>query len=148
MRKQLAKQAGSLASFTATFGRYGVTKTNFYKYTLLLKAVRNDSGEIVADHVWVRLTDLFLKVGELFPGETISFRGRIKEYRKGSGRDFGIDEIREIEVEPQNLRRDYPDEEYERFLFVKELSEQFYTKQTGIERAFFQERHIPRRAPL
>jgi hypothetical protein len=77
------------AVFTGVFVRFG--EKNGYKGpmpTILLKNVCDESGKIVADHLWFNLTKGFDAL-DLKEGETMEFRARVREYVKGyKGRDW------------------------------------------------------------
>ena len=83
MRTALRKINGIRSTFYATFGRYG-TKSGWTKQerTLMLKDVRNEKGEVVADHLWFNLTKGFANI-DLSEGDQVKFEARVTPYRKG-----------------------------------------------------------------
>jgi hypothetical protein len=143
MRKKLAEINGSFGTFSGMFTRYGIKSANSYKPTVLLKNIRNEYDDYLADHMWFALSESFILVGELFIDEKIYFSGRIRVYKKHNGKkkDYRINEVKKILVDERADRHPYPDDEYARYLFIKELEEQNYTKKTGIERPLFLSRY-------
>ncbi|HXS93158.1 MAG TPA: hypothetical protein VN736_01065 [Candidatus Limnocylindrales bacterium] len=94
MRKALEQMYGQRKRFFGVFERCGRKPAyrgwgsagNGNDETVLLRDIRDESGRMVTDHLWFRLT---VKFGELFlvPGEVISFDARVDGYTKGYGRD-------------------------------------------------------------
>jgi len=84
MRKELASQEGQRKKFTATFDRLGkkVGYQGYAEETILLKNITDETGKRMADHLWFRYTQGFVKL-KLLPGDHIEFEARVKEYRKG-----------------------------------------------------------------
>lgn len=85
MRQQLAKQDSIRLSFVGEFQRFGV-KTNYHGYsekTVLLVNIKNTQHETVCDHLWFNFTKQFQTLGEIQPGQQISFDARVKKYVKG-----------------------------------------------------------------
>lgn len=83
MRRKLAEIDGERATFTGVFVRTGVK--NSYKgtlYTILLKNIKDDYGDIVADHLWFNLTKGFQQL-QLILGDIVQFEARVEQYRKG-----------------------------------------------------------------
>ncbi len=83
MREELKKIKEVRASFIGTFERIG-TKSSFgyLKQTILLKDIKDSTGQIVADHLWFNLTKGFSALG-LSQGDTVKFDARVKKYEKG-----------------------------------------------------------------
>jgi hypothetical protein len=84
MRNLLKKQEGRRGEFRGTVALYGA-KTAFRGPdipTVMLKDVRDETGEIVTDHLWMtvgkQLTCLNVQVGE-----EIVFAARVTPYEKG-----------------------------------------------------------------
>lgn len=85
MRKPLAKMDGVRTRFSAVFERYG-SKTNWNGYpvaTVLLKDVRDASGKVLSDHVWLMETKAFKAAGPFAAGDVVSFYARVRQYIKG-----------------------------------------------------------------
>lgn len=80
------------AQYTAEFDRVGF-KSTMYHYvktryiskvvTICLKNIRDESGNLVADHNWFNYTYDFSKYGELAAGDTFSFKAKPQHYTKG-----------------------------------------------------------------
>ena len=84
MRKRLQDINKERARFTATFGRFG-TKSGWRDVpvqTVLVNEIRDASGKIVADHLWLNLTKGFEQLN-LQQGDRIQFDARVKHYIKG-----------------------------------------------------------------
>jgi len=83
MREELKKINEVRSTFTATFERMG-TKSSFGhpKPTMLFKDVRNQTGEIVAEHLWFNYTKGFMEL-DLQVGNVVQFDARVKAYEKG-----------------------------------------------------------------
>ena len=121
VREALAQIGGKkLHQYTATVGRYGTSYKgiNDIQPTLLLLDVKLNN-RLIADHLWVRLTSKFRKIGRLYPGDKLQFRGRIKKYLKFNEEhhrvyDYGLKGIKNIHV--LSSEYDYqplPDSEYD-----------------------------------
>ncbi len=85
MRKPLSKMDGIRTRFSATFERYG-SKRNWNGYpvaTVLLRDVRDASGKVLADHVWLMETKAFKAAGPFATGDGVSFDARVRPYVKG-----------------------------------------------------------------
>lgn len=72
--------------FRATFVRYG--KATAYKgaplTTILLRDVKLvETGEVVTDHLWLKVGKQLGAVGWLHDGDAIEFDARAKRYEKG-----------------------------------------------------------------
>ena len=84
MREKLKEQEGERNIFTGEFERYGWKSG--YKYplkTVLLLNIKNESGELITEHLWFNFTKGFEKLGELKKGDIIKFKARSKSYTKG-----------------------------------------------------------------
>ena len=84
MRKLLKQQEGRRGEFRATVAQFG-TKSAFRgpdPPTMLLKDVKDETGQIVTDHLWMtvgtQLSRLNVQVGE-----EIVFVARVTRYEKG-----------------------------------------------------------------
>ena len=84
MRKLLKQQMGRRGEFRATVAQFG-TKSAFRGpdlSTMLLKDVKDETGQIVTDHLWMtvgkQLSRLNVQVGE-----EIVFVARVTRYEKG-----------------------------------------------------------------
>lgn len=84
MREELEKIGSQERHmFTAVFERFG--QKHGYKgpeQTVLFKKVRDESGKVVADHLWFNLTKGFAQL-DLKEGDVVSFCGRVEEYERG-----------------------------------------------------------------
>lgn len=84
MRKELKDRVGRRGRFRATFNRFGALRKAWghpQQCTALLKNVRDESGAIVADHIWVIVGTRFGAL-ELKPGDEVFFVARVTKYRK------------------------------------------------------------------
>lgn len=83
MREKLSRIKGSRGTFSGTFVRFGI-KRGFKgpERTVLLKDVKDETGEVVADHLWFNLTQGFDSLN-LIEGDEVEFDARAKEYVKG-----------------------------------------------------------------
>ncbi len=111
MRNLLKKQAGRRGEFRGTVALFG-TKTAFRGPdipTVMLKDVKDETGEIVTEHLWMtvgkQLTCLNVQVGE-----EIIFAACVTPYEKGyKGRREDVsDALRSIDDRlstPTNIRR-------------------------------------------
>ena len=84
MRKLLKQQMGRRGEFRATAAQFG-TKSAFRGpdlSTMMLKDVKDETGQIVTDHLWMtvgkQLSRLNVQVGE-----EIVFVARVTRYEKG-----------------------------------------------------------------
>ena len=92
MREQLSKINHVRMKFIATFERFG-SKTGWKGYpetTLLFKDIRNEKGNLIADHIWFTMNKTFEKLEGFSEGDKISFDARVREYVKGyvNNRDY------------------------------------------------------------
>ncbi len=83
MREKLSRIKGSRGTFSGTFVRFGI-KNGFKgpERTVLLKDVKDENGQVVADHLWFNLTKGFKSLN-LIEGDEVEFDARAKEYIKG-----------------------------------------------------------------
>ena len=82
--------------FSGQFERYG-TKKNWHGFperTILLTAIKDPEGRVVADHVWFTNTKGFQSLGGLDAGDMVEFNARVKAYYKGY---TGYDEVISVE---------------------------------------------------
>lgn len=114
MRKKLGELTGQRKRFRGTFGRYGIRPALALPpvRTLVLTDLQDESGIVVADHLWFRVTGGFESLGELTEGAVLEFDARVTEYqrhqyrgrpenRKSTGksvRDFKLSYPTRIEV--------------------------------------------------
>lgn len=84
MRKTLRKIENKRCRFTAKVERFGSKKGwgGRELKTILLTEIRNEEGELVADHLWINRTKTYNKANVML-GDRIGFDGRVKEYTKG-----------------------------------------------------------------
>jgi hypothetical protein len=84
MRKKLAELKNQRKKFTGIFERFG-TKRAFRGSdlrTVLLVGIRNESGELLCDHLWFNYTKGFERI-DLVHGDIVEFEARVKNYTKG-----------------------------------------------------------------
>ncbi len=83
MRRELKDRVGRRGRFRATFKRFGSRRNGGYRpaVTALFLDVRDESGYIVADHLWFNVGDQ-LRGLDLQAGDEIFFVARVKKYRK------------------------------------------------------------------
>lgn len=84
MRKILKKMNKTRFPFTGIFVRFG-TKTGWTgkdEKTVLLKDIKNSSGEKVTDHLWFNYVK-GMQILNLTEGDILSFEARVSEYQKG-----------------------------------------------------------------
>lgn len=66
-----------------TFVRVG-SKGGRTRLTALFQDIRlAGKKKVLTDHVWLNLTDGLKSLGELEPGDVVSFDARVREYKKG-----------------------------------------------------------------
>lgn len=76
--------------FSGTFEEYGfkISMERYTDPTLLLVNLKDEQGQILADHLWLNCTKQFQNLGDLSKGDTVAFNGRITSYTKGyKGKD-------------------------------------------------------------
>ena len=69
--------------YTGEFVRTGIKPD--YKgnsVTVLLKDLKDETGQIVTDHLWFNMTKGF-KQADLKPGDLVEFRVKVEKYSKG-----------------------------------------------------------------
>lgn len=108
MREELQKRNGQRGEFTAVFDRYGratVKIPNIYGrrqprsmevVTLLFKAVRDSTGQIVTDHLWFKSCKQWARLG-LKSGDKVKFEARVNPYVKGYVGRYGEGSERETD---------------------------------------------------
>lgn len=72
--------------FTGTFSRYGFKVAPYQSHakpTLVLEDLRDETGKLVTDHLWLNLGLQFRRLGDLQTGDVIAFNGRVTSYVKG-----------------------------------------------------------------
>ena len=84
MREELARFAGSRQRFRGTFRQYGSRPVyrDFREPTLLLGEICLADGTPVCTHLWFRLTNRFLVLGDLQRGDLLEFTARAGQYHK------------------------------------------------------------------
>jgi len=99
MRENLKKINGVRAKFTARFVRYGTRKTYTGRRdkTLLFREIRDEAGELRADHLWFHNSKAFQNLGELQGGEIIEFYARVTPYKKYYRGLDSFERMREID---------------------------------------------------
>ena len=84
MRENLKNINGVRAKFTGRFVRYGTrrTYTGGSDTTILLREIRDETGELRTNHLWFHNCKAFQNLGELQGGEEIEFYARVTPYKK------------------------------------------------------------------
>ena len=82
-RKTLGKNEGERSIYTGEFIRTGI-KHGFRGdiKTVLLKDVKDETGQLVTDHLWFNMTKGF-EEANLQSGDIVEFRGKVEKYIKG-----------------------------------------------------------------
>ena len=84
MRTEMMGLTDKKLTFTATFWCYGTMhRKGIVGRTILLKSLRNLSGRLLADHIWINYTAGFDALGEFHKGESVRFTAIVAEYVKG-----------------------------------------------------------------
>ena len=82
MRKELAKREGQRGAFRATFQRKGHRTNRFgTMQTALFVDLRDESGAVVADHLWFIFGDR-MRTLRLQPGDQVRFVATVAPYFK------------------------------------------------------------------
>jgi hypothetical protein len=83
MRKELKARYGRRGRFHATFKKFGAQRHGEFPPTptALFLDVRDEDGEVVADHLWFTVGDQLGRL-ELKPGDEVFFFARVTKYRK------------------------------------------------------------------
>ncbi|ANZ63636.1 hypothetical protein AYR62_05710 [Secundilactobacillus paracollinoides] len=71
--------------FTGTFSRYGFKVAPYQSHakpTLVLEGLRDETGKLVTDHLWLNLGLQFRRLGDLQAGDVLAFNGRVTSYVK------------------------------------------------------------------
>lgn len=110
MRTRLASRLTERSMFRGTVHRFG-TKPGWKGRelrTMLLVEVTDDTGTVVADHLWLNDTKALAALA-LQPGEVVEFQARVTLYTKGyRGRRLDVDKplARDYRLErPTRVRR-------------------------------------------
>jgi len=112
LRKDLEKFHEQRKRFTGTFEEFG--KKRGWKgrtaITVLLVDIKDSTGKVVTDHLWMNHTKGFQALGDLQEGDVIAFDARVKTYWKGyMGHRDDLEHERPIEQDyklshPNNFR--------------------------------------------
>jgi hypothetical protein len=83
VRKELKARNGRRGHFRAIFKRFGMRRYSNHapQPTALFIEIRDESGDVVADHLWFQLGEQFSRL-DLQPGDEVFFVARVKKYRK------------------------------------------------------------------
>jgi hypothetical protein len=81
MRKELRDRVGRRGRFSATLRRFGVRPGPHPKQTALFVDVKDESGQIVTDHIWMIVGNQIRELA-LVPGDEIFFIARVTKYWK------------------------------------------------------------------
>lgn len=85
MRETLSSRVGERGLFIGVFERFGEgskKQGRIFTKTLCLVNVRDVTGVVFCDHVWLESTPEFEKL-DLKPGDMVEFRATIGTYTKG-----------------------------------------------------------------
>lgn len=84
MREPLKEYFDKRGTFTGVFERFGEKRgwKGKTEKTVLLRDVRDSSGNIVSDHLWLNCTQ-GLEWLCLSPGDRVEFDARAKTYQRG-----------------------------------------------------------------
>lgn len=86
MKKDLEKLAGRRRRFSAEFSRLGKKPKFIVLPTVETICLQNvvdlATGELVADHVWMKAVESFRAAGDLEPGMLLEFDARVQSYLK------------------------------------------------------------------
>ncbi len=110
VRKALQANEGKTGLYTGEFIITG--SKHGYKgniVTIIWKDVKNETGQIVADHLWSNMTKAF-KQADLKPGDLVEFRATVKKYIKGyqGRREYVFDKPTKADYHlsrPTNIRK-------------------------------------------
>ena len=84
MRTNLQGLAGRRVGLTAVFWQYGTYRGNgCCGKSILVRHVRDLSGRLLADHIWINYTAGFDAAGEFCRGDIVRFTAGVDEYVKG-----------------------------------------------------------------
>ena len=87
MRRKLKNINGKRDTFIGQFDRYGGKSHKGYdEETLLLKNIKNISGDLLAEHLWFNVTKGFEELGVLRAGAVVSFMARVRSYKNSNGK--------------------------------------------------------------
>lgn len=82
MRVKLKDRLGKRGRFTAQISRFGLKRSSFgTQPTCLVKDVRDESGDLITDHLWFRVGKL-LRGLALAEGDEIEFYATVGSYEK------------------------------------------------------------------
>lgn len=102
MREKLKAIDGQRATFRATFSKYGSrTSCGFTVQMALFVNVRDDHGNEICDHLWLRYGKQIREL-QLYAGDEILFEGRATRYVKGYHDDRHVDYCLK---NPRNIRK-------------------------------------------
>lgn len=102
--------------------------------TLLMKNIKlAGTKQILTDHLWLNYTKGFLKLGELYEGDLISFDARVSDYYKGyivaDKHDCGLAYPTKVKfVNPQPKRQLMPLSNDEIVGYIMKKNKAFYLK--------------------
>lgn len=82
MRKQLEELCGERLRFRGEFSRYGSRPIVIKPQPTFCLQNVEANGLIVADHLWLKLTQAFLQCGELQSGQWLEFDARVTQYER------------------------------------------------------------------
>lgn len=98
-RPGLAALDGQRRRFDAELARFGRRRGRRDGVTLLLKSVwLAATRDVVAEHVWMRLTAGVARLGELRAGTVLAFNARVTAYFKNQGASYRLSRPSGFEV--------------------------------------------------
>lgn len=100
MRHKLGDYQGKEKhTFSAKMIRYGSYKdraTGEEKTSILFRDLKDEDGNILSDHVWVK-EDSYIKKTTLEKGRIYSFEAKVGTYNRGrTSKDYQINKLRHI----------------------------------------------------
>ncbi|HWR17168.1 MAG TPA: hypothetical protein VN577_20225 [Terriglobales bacterium] len=104
MRNKLKDRAGRRGRFTAQFSRFGLRRSQWGNtVTALMVDVRDESGDLVTDHLWFKVGKLMRELS-LERGDRVEFYATVGAYEKAN-RDAWIDDDEPRRVTDYCLKR-------------------------------------------
>lgn len=113
MREKLKKYMNTRNNFQGVFIKRGTKNTRYgknTKTTVLLKRIKNEDGEIVANHLWFNFNKEFYDAN-LKNGDIVSFSAVAEPYLKGTWAtekkiDIRLSYLKNISVVERRSERD------------------------------------------
>lgn len=102
MRKELRDRVGRRGRFSATLRRFGVRQGPHPTTTALFVDVKDESGQIVTDHIWM-VVGKQLRALHPQPGDEIFFVARVTKYWKRNPEYDGDDDYAPYRIQDYRL---------------------------------------------